>query len=113
MLGRVAQAHSRPTIEAGTVLGAQIAAGRRRRGWTAEELAERLGVSVPTLRKVERGELNVALGTVLEAAVLVGVPLFGTETSRYGDLAARAATELALLPERVRERPPREVDDDF
>lgn len=109
----MAQTHSRPAIEAARVLGAQIAAGRRRRGWTAAELAERVGVSVPTLRKVEHGDVTVALGTVLEAAVLVGVPLFGTEPDRFGELAHRAATELALLPERVRHRAGPVVDDDF
>ena len=100
------------TLDAARLLGAQVAAGRRRRGWTAAELAERVGVSVPTLRKVERGDPTVALGTILEAAVLVGAPLFDADADHYPALAARAATELALLPSRVRTSAP-PVDDDF
>lgn len=99
------------TSEALEILAGSVRAGRIRRGWTVAELAERVGVSVPTLRKVERGDPNVALGTALEAAVLVGVALFGDDPElRHHHLAARQR-ELALLPSVV--RPRAEVDDDF
>ena len=49
---------------------------RRERRWTLAELAERVGVSVVTIRKVERGDPTVALGTAFEAAVIAGVVLF-------------------------------------
>jgi DNA-binding XRE family transcriptional regulator len=99
------------TREAAAVLGMLVAEGRRRRGWTEAELAQRVGVTPKTLRKVETGDPTVALGTALEAAALVGVPLF----SDPRDLSAvreRVADRLALLPQRVRVDN-REVHDDF
>lgn len=98
--------------EAARVLGLQIAQARRERRWTAEELAARVNISPVTLRKVERGDPTVALGTALEVATLVGVRLFGAEPSELADLAAREQDRLALLPDRVRvpQHPP---DDDF
>lgn len=94
------------------VLGQMVAAHRRERGLTAAELAELVGVSVPTLRKVERGDPTVALGTALHAAVIVGVQLFGAEGRELAELVARGEQELALLPARVRAGRV-EIDNDF
>ncbi len=85
--------------------------GRRERRWTLQELADRVGVSYATMRKVERGDLTVALGVALEAAAVLGVPLFDEDRSRRRLEAARVDDRLALLPRRV--RTPVEVDDDF
>ena len=107
-------ARSRPvsaaTQEAASLLGARVRLGRRERRWTVAELAERVGVSVPTIEKVERGDLTVALGTALEAATLVGVALFDEDPERRALEAGRVADRLALLPKAVR-RPT--IDDDF
>ena len=75
------------------------------------ELAERTGVSRPTINKVEQGDPGVAIGTVLEAAVLVGVPLFDVDPDVRDRYRAQKRSELALLPSRA--RPRRKVDDDF
>ncbi len=99
---------SHMAAEAVTALGAMISAARRRRGWTIAVLAERIGVSVPTVRKIERGDPGVAIGTVFEAAWLLGVELFEGRQDLAGSVAR---TELALLPKRVRTR--KAVDDDF
>ena len=97
--------------EALRMLGASIRAARKRRRWTVDELAERVGVSTPTARKVERGDPTVAVGTMFEAAVLVGVPLFDQDPTRRELFAASKSLELALLPAAI--RPRAEVDDDF
>lgn len=86
-------------------------AGRLRRRWTVRELAERVGVSIPTIIKVERGDPSVAIGTVIEAAVLVGVPLFDADSKTRARYAAQQAAELALLPAAARPGPV--IDDDF
>lgn len=105
-------AYSRQTRAAAQLLGVQIAQGRRNRRWTASELAERAGVSALTLRKAERGEPTIALGTMLELASLVGVPLFTQDAGELPSLVLRERDRLALLPARV--RPPTEpVKDDF
>ncbi|MFD1827574.1 MULTISPECIES: helix-turn-helix domain-containing protein [Mumia] len=102
----------RPTLQAVEALGHQVAAARRRRGWTAAELAERLGVSPGTVRKIESGNPTVAVGLMFEAAVLSGVELYGVQPGTLGEVVARTADQLALLPQRVRTQEV-EFDDDF
>lgn len=83
---------------------------RTQREWTVEDLARRVGVSPVTVRKVERGDPTVALGTAFEAAVLVGVELFTDDRARLAAEERRVEAFLTLLPSRVRQAP---VDDDF
>lgn len=90
------------TLDAVTALGAQIGAARRELGWTAAELAGRLGVHPQLIGTIERGAPSTAIGTVLEAAVLVGVPLFGADPAELHRVAESERTRLALLPQRVR-----------
>ena len=80
------------------MLGSRVRLARRERGWKATDLAERVGVSPTTIRKVEHGDPTVALGTAFEAATLVGVPLFHTERSRRALEAEYVAARLAVLP---------------
>ena len=68
-------------------------------------------MSAPTLIKVERGDPGVAIGTVLEAAKLVGVPLFDEHPDVRERYNAQKRSDLALLPAAA--RPRRQVDDDF
>lgn len=97
--------------EAARLLGARIRLGRHERRWTLRELAERVGVTAVTMRKVERGDPSVGLGIAFEAAALTGVPLFDEDPSRRRLEAARVGERLALLPKAVRR--PTEFDDDF
>jgi transcriptional regulator with XRE-family HTH domain len=99
------------TVEAAKLLGARVRLARRERRWTLQELAERVGVSHVTMRKVERGDLTVALGVAFEAAAVVGVPLFHDDRSRRLLETGRVDDRLAVLPQIVRK--PLEVDDDF
>lgn len=99
------------TVEALGILASAIRAERLRRGWTVRELAERVGVSHPTIVKVERGDPSVAAGTLFEAATLVGVPLFDADDAAVQRYGAHKQGELALLPAAARRRA--SVDDDF
>jgi len=99
------------TVEAAKLLGARIRLARRERRWTLQELAERVGVSHVTMRKVERGDLTVALGIAFEAASVVGVALFHEDRSRRSLEAGRVDDRLAVLPQLVRK--PLKMDDDF
>jgi transcriptional regulator with XRE-family HTH domain len=99
------------TVEAARLLGARIRAARRERRWTVDELAERVGVTHPTIRKIERGDLTVSLGSAFEAAALLGIPLFGDDPDRRSIEAGRLEDRLAVLPRRVRR--PVKVDNDF
>ncbi|HVD40004.1 MAG TPA: helix-turn-helix transcriptional regulator [Solirubrobacterales bacterium] len=103
--------YSPQTLEAAHLLGQRIRLARRERRWTMRELAERVGVSVPTMRKIERGDPSVRLGLAFEAATLTGVPLFDADPSRLSLERARVEDRLAVLPRLVRK--PTEVDNDF
>ncbi|HEY0905416.1 MAG TPA: helix-turn-helix transcriptional regulator [Marmoricola sp.] len=97
------------------MLGQQIKAGRIARKWTAAELAERIGVDRRTVAAIEAGDPGVSLGNALNAADILGVPLFGAEDrAELARLRREGRDRLALLPTRVdkpRKRP--EPDDDF
>lgn len=103
--------YSPQAIEAARLLGGQIRLARLERRWTLEELAERVGVNHTTLRKVERGDPSVGLGPALEAAVLVGLPLFHADPERRDLESREVQSRLALVPARARR--PRDVDDAF
>lgn len=103
--------YSPVAVEAARLLGARVRLARRERRWTVAELAERIGVTRTTLRKVERGDLTVGLGVALEAAAVVGVPLFHADQDRRALEVLRVDDRLALLPQAVRR--PTEFDDDF
>ena len=92
------------TIETARVLGLRVSVGRRERRLRADELAERAGIDVKTLRKVERGDPSVALGTALDVAALVGVSAFGVSLEALTALAARETDRDVRLPLRVRSR---------
>lgn len=98
---------------AAQALGQQIAIARREQRRTATEVAERADVTRVTLRRVERGDPNVAIGIYFEVATILSVPLFGREGRDLAELVARGARELALLPARVRRTSRDEFDDDF
>lgn len=103
--------HLRTTRETARLLGGSIAVARRERHMTLAELAERVGVTSTTIRRIERGDLGVAVGSVLEAAAIVGVPLYGGDPALRRLEQRRVEERLALLPQRV--RVPARVDNDF
>lgn len=94
------------------MLGAQIRLGRIQRRFSQAELAQRVGVSVETMRKIERGDMGVALGSVFEAAAIAGVTLFDSDPDRRRGEVRRIQELLTLLPSRVDE-PTGPVRDDF
>ena len=54
-------------------LGQRLRAARMRRSMTQEVMAERVGVSVPTLAKLENGEPSTSLATVLRVLAVLGL----------------------------------------
>jgi transcriptional regulator with XRE-family HTH domain len=97
--------------EALKLLATSIRVARKRRGWSVAELAERVGVNRATIAAVEAAQPGVAIGTVFEAAALVGVPLFSPDQAARRTYQSLKDTELALLPDAIRTT--RVVDDDF
>lgn len=106
-----ARIHSPYAVQAAQLLGAQIRLARRERRWSQQELAERAGITVRTIYKIEHGEMGVRLGSAFEVAALVGVALFYTEPSRLAAELDRVRARSALLPRPT--RTPRDAWDDF
>lgn len=96
--------YPKPVLHAAELLGAQVHEARLRRRWSVRELAERAGISTGTLHKVERGDPSVMLGTALDVATLVGVPLYHDDRSRLSEEVLHSRARLALLPRAVRPR---------
>lgn len=90
-----------------------IEEGRLRKGWTRDELAERVGVGVVTIRQVAKGSPRVAIGTYFEAAALVGVSLFTEDLDALKRDHDTQWERLALMPTRIRRPPQEPIDDDF
>jgi transcriptional regulator with XRE-family HTH domain len=60
----------------GTIPETRLAHARMSRGVTQEELARVVGISVPTYRRLERGEVrNPKLGQLANCAIALGVEL--------------------------------------
>lgn len=92
-------------------LGANISAARKRRGITAELMAERAFMSRNTLRGIERGDPGASMANYATVLFVLGM------TDRLADLADPAADPLGRelaeeqLPKRVRPRESRQDGD--
>jgi len=112
-VARHSAAVSRAAADALGVLGNQIKLARLARGWSLADTAARLGVDRRTVSSIEAGSSRVAIGTVFNAAVLVGVDLFGLSGTELTRARRQGEETLALMPERVRRPPRKDSDDDF
>lgn len=106
--------YARYTLAAAKLLGELVQLERKSRRMTAQELAERLGVSRGTVLRLELGDPKVELGMAFEACTILGIHLF--EQQELGGLTARVddvGRQLALLPKYARPTKQAVVDDDF
>ncbi|TVS19131.1 MAG: XRE family transcriptional regulator [Gammaproteobacteria bacterium] len=106
------RSYSRVTQHALSLLGKLIRVGRTERGMTAQELADRAGISRTTLYSIERGSTGPEVGVVFEVAAIVGVRLFQCDERTLAMHNAHLDEKLTLLPQSVRSSG-KEVDDDF
>jgi hypothetical protein len=88
------------TVAALDQLGAHLAVARLRRGESLKSWAKRLGVSVPTLLRLEGGDPGVSMGVLATALWLIGrdgalaVIASPTEDHRALEMDVREAMEL-------------------
>ena len=104
--------YSKYARQVAILLGQQIKLRRKQRQWSEKNLADRAGISRVTLRKIEHGEMNCAIGLVFEVASLVGIHLFTQDNYALARQVEQTNTQLTLLPQRIRTKV-EEVDDDF
>jgi len=104
--------YSRITRHAAALLSKQIRIARKERKMTAQELADRAGISRGLLQRIEKGNLKCQIGAVFEVATLVGIRLFDTDELSLTTRIRQADDKIALLPKHI--HPDKKVvDDDF
>lgn len=108
----VPRTYSRYSRDAAALLGALIREMRTERKLTAQELADRAGISRGMLQRIEKGNLKCEIGAVFEVAAIVGVKLFDADESALTKYLRQTEEKLALLPKSVR-RKFKAVRDDF
>ncbi|HEX5959690.1 MAG TPA: helix-turn-helix domain-containing protein [Rhodanobacteraceae bacterium] len=94
MAKRIPPTHprARRQIEA---LGQRLRAARMRRSMTQEVMAERVGVSVPTIAKLENGDPSTSLATVLRVLTALGLA-DDIDSLAAGDTLGRELQDNAL-----------------
>jgi transcriptional regulator with XRE-family HTH domain len=85
-----------------TTLGQLIRINRIERKLSVVELAERIGASRDLMQRIEQGDPRCGIGLVVEAATVVGVPLFEEDRSRLASRISEQEGKLRLLPKSVR-----------
>lgn len=112
MVKPASRAYSSYSHDALQLLAQMIRRARIERKLTAQELADRAGISRGLMQRIERGDPGCAIGVVFETAAIVGVRLFNADQpTMAAHLSANRAT-LALMPKTVRSAG-RKVKDDF
>ncbi|WP_206679108.1 helix-turn-helix transcriptional regulator [Caulobacter sp. RHG1] len=106
------QSYARYTLAAATFMGRTIQLARKERRMTAQELADRLGVSRGTVQRLEAGDPKVELGIAFEAFALLGLPLFEEGLPALTARLDEAGKRLVLMPKYARAKSS-VIDDDF
>jgi transcriptional regulator with XRE-family HTH domain len=107
-----ARTYSRYSLEAMRLLGNLIRIARKERRMTAQELADRAGISRGLVQRIENGDPRCELGATFEVASLVGLKLFDPEATTLTAHIRQTEDKLALLPKSVRKKV-QVADDDF
>lgn len=95
---------SRLTHYALKIFGELVKAARRDRAFSQAELALRLQVTRQTVGAIEKGDPKVAVGTVFEAAYLLGIPLFSHDKQQLSKWQTILGEFNAVLPQRTRSK---------
>jgi len=104
--------YSRYTQTALALFGQSIRAERLAGRMTAEQVAQRVGISRALLRRIETGDPGCTIGVAFEVAAIVGVPLFTEDPAALNALQKVSGEKLALMPKAIRQSR-KAVKDDF
>lgn len=108
----ITRTYSRYSRDAAALLGALIREARNERKLTAQNLADRAGISRGLLQRIEKGNLKCEIGAVFEVATIVGITLFEADGSALERYMRQTNEKLALMPKSVRKKS-KKVNDDF
>lgn len=112
MTKSVVRTYSSYTHDAVGLLGGLIRVARKERRLTAQEVADRAGISRGLVQRIEKGGLKSEIGLVFEVAAIVGVKLFDADETTLSRHVHWTEEKLSLLPKSVRKKT-KVVDDDF
>ena len=107
-----ARTYSRYNRAALQLLAALIRSERLKQKLSAQEVADRVGISRSLLQRIEKADPACAIGSVFEVAAVLSIPLFEQDPQALDKALAATQQTLALLPKSAH-KPRREVDDDF
>ena len=79
---------------------------------TAQDIADRAGISRGLLQRIESGNPRCELGVAFEVAAIVGIRLFDADENTLARELNQTREMLALLPKSIRKNS-RTVRDDF
>ena len=105
--------YARYTLAALERLGQLVAVARKEQRVTAQDLAERIGVTRAMIQRLEAGNPKVDIGVAFEACTILRIPLLGEDD--VGSMTLRVEEgrrRLSLLPSYARARTV-ELADDF
>lgn len=108
----IVRSYSSYTEEALTLLARLIRASRLAKKMSAQEVADRAGISRGMLSRIEKADPKCEIGATFEVARIVGVTLFEPEPSRLTMQVRQVEEKLSLLPKSAR-KAKRDVIDDF
>lgn len=108
----ITRTYSRYSRDAVALLAVLIREARNERKLTAQELADRAGISRGLLQRIEKGNLRCEIGAVFEVAAIVGIPLFESDGSALAKQLRQTKEKLAIMPKSVRKKS-KKVNDDF
>ena len=86
-----------------------VSLARRRRRFSQASMAERIGISVASLRRLEKGDPSLSWGTIARALYVMG------EIDKVNDLLDTANDDIGLvlmdaqLPRRIRAKKPNDT----
>ena len=106
------RAYSSYCRNAVALLGGMIRAARKERKMTAQDIADRAGISRGLLQRIESGNPRCELGVAFEVAAIVGIRLFDADENTLARQLNQTREMLALLPKSIRKNS-RTVRDDF
>jgi transcriptional regulator with XRE-family HTH domain len=95
-----------------TLLGSIIRAARGKKKMTAQEAADRAGISRGLLQRIEKGDPKCEIGATFEVATILGIKLFDAEANSLTKHIRQTEDLLTLLPKSVRKKV-KVADDDF
>lgn len=98
----IIRTYSRYSREAVALLAGLIRAARKEKKLTAQEVADRAGISRGLLLRIEKGDMKCEVGVVFEVAALLGLKLFDADETTLARQRRQIEDKLSLMPKSMR-----------